>query len=347
MFSYLAILLFSVHMIRNPTMDMNQVYRDKIGVARLSIFSNTLLIIAKLAVGTVMGSVSIISEAIHSGVDLMAAIIAFVSVHESGKPADWEHPYGHGKIENISGTVEAILILLAAAWIIYEAVMRFLHPRPLESVGWGVIIMLFSCLVNLFVSGRIFKVGERTDSIALKADAWHLMTDVYTSAGVMLGLFTIWIAELAMPGKHFHWIDPLAAIAVALLIIHTAWGLTVQSARDLLDVSLPANEKAAIKDIIASKSPDVHGWHKLNTRKSGSFRFVEFHMLVDPNMTVERSHLITDEIYQMIKDSLPNATVTIHVEPCDGRCDDDCLSTCMLSQEERDKTRGRNNPEHS
>jgi cation diffusion facilitator family transporter len=329
----------------NPTMDMNQGYREKIGVARLSIISNSVLIIAKLAIGTIMGSVSIISEAAHSGVDLMAAVIAFISVHKSGKPADPEHPYGHGKIENISGTVEAILILLAAGWIIYEAVMRFLHPRPLESVGLGVAVMLFSCLVNLAVSSRLFKVGERTDSVALKADAWHLMTDVYTSAGVMLGLFAIWIAEIALPGKHFHWIDPLAAIAVAMLIIHAAWGLTVQSARDLLDVALPPEEMAAIKEVIASMYPDVHGWHKLTTRKSGSFRFIEFHMLVEPNMTVARSHRITDEIYLMIKERLPNATVTIHVEPCDGRCDNECLRTCMLSPEDRDKTRSRHSQE--
>lgn len=323
-------------------MDMTQMNREKIGVARLSILSNSVLVIAKLVIGTIMGSVSIISEAAHSAVDLMAAVIAFAAVRKSGKPADRDHPYGHGKIENISGTIEAILILFAAGWIIYEAVMRFIHPKPLESVGWGVGVMLLSCIVNLVVSGRIFKVGEKTDSMALKADAWHLMTDVYTSAGVMLGLFVIWVAETALPGKHFHWIDPLAAIAVALLIIHTAWELTVQSARDLLDASLPAGEKAVIKDVIASRYPDVHGWHKLTTRKSGSFRFIEFHMLVDPVMTVENSHRITDEIYVMIKERLPNATVNIHVEPCDGsRCDEDCLRTCMLPQDERDTKRLR------
>lgn len=326
---------------RDTAMDTKRVDGAKIGVARLSIISNSVLIIAKLAVGTVMGSVSIISEAAHSAVDLMAAIIAYFSVRTSGKPADREHPYGHGKIENISGTVEAVLILLAAGWIIYEAVTRFIHPKPLESVGWGVLVMLFSCGMNLVVSRRLFEVGRRTDSIALKADAWHLMTDVYTSAGVMVGLLVIWIAENLMPGRHFHWIDPLAAIAVALLIAHTAWELTVQSARDLLDVTLPSKEKSAVTEVIASRYPDVHGWHKLTTRKSGSFRFIEFHMLVDPRMTVAESHRITDEIYALIRGRLPNATVTIHVEPCDGRCDEECLRTCMLPEGERDRTRSR------
>ncbi|MRR14761.1 cation transporter, partial [archaeon] len=243
-------------------MDRKQADIEKVSVARLSILSNSVLIVFKMAVGMVMGSVSIISEAAHSAVDLIAALIAYFSVKRSGKPADKEHPYGHGKLENISGTVEALLILIAAGWIIYEAVHRFFNPRPLEAVGWGIGVMLFSCLVNLFVSRRLFTVGERTDSVALKADAWHLMTDVYTSAGVMGGLLFIWIAEALMPGRHFHWIDPLAAIAVACLIIHAAWELTVQSARDLMDVALPAEEKDMVEEIIAGRYPDVHGYHK-------------------------------------------------------------------------------------
>ncbi|HQI02709.1 MAG TPA: cation diffusion facilitator family transporter, partial [Deltaproteobacteria bacterium] len=133
-------------------MNTMQADREKIVVARLSVISNSLLIAAKLSIGLMMGSVSIISEAAHSGVDLLAAIIAFVSVRKSGKPADREHPFGHGKIENISGSVEAVLILLAAGWIIYEAVRRLIDPRPIDAVGWGVGVMLFSCFVNILVS---------------------------------------------------------------------------------------------------------------------------------------------------------------------------------------------------
>lgn len=316
-------------------MDARQANREKIDAAGLSIVSNSTLIVAKIIVGIMMGSVSIISEAAHSGVDLLAAVIAFVSVKKSGKPADREHPFGHGKIENISGTIEAALILLAAVWIISEAIGRLLHPRPLEAVPWGIGVMLFSCVVNVTVSRKLFKTGEKTDSVALKADAWHLMTDVYTSAGIMGGLLVIWVAEIMMPGKHFHWIDPLAALGVALLIIHAAWRLTVQSARDLLDFTLPSYEKIIIRELIASKAHEVHGYHKLHTRKAGSYRFVEFHMLVDPHMSVAESHLITDEITRMITERLPNATVTIHVEPCDGRCDEECLRSCMLPEAER------------
>jgi cation diffusion facilitator family transporter len=308
---------------------------EKISVARLSILSNTLLIIMKVIIGILIGAVSIISEAIHSGVDLIASVIAYISVTKSGKPADREHPFGHGKIENISGAIEALLIFLAAGWIIHEAIKRLMNPQPLEAASWGVGVMLISCIINILVSERLFAIGNKTDSVALKADAWHLRTDVYTSAGVMAGLFLIWIGNRIMPGVPLNWIDPIAAIAVALLIIHAAWVLTIQSARDLLDHTLPAAERTLVSELIASMQPDVHGYHKLRTRKAGNVRFIEFHMLVDPLMSVEKSHSITDDITRMIYDRFPYSNVTIHVEPCDGRCDDECTGNCLLSIEDR------------
>jgi cation diffusion facilitator family transporter len=308
---------------------------EKVAVARLSVISNSLLILLKVIVGLAIGSVAIVSEAAHSAVDLVAALIAFFSVRKSDEPADKEHPFGHGKFENFSGTVEAVLIFVAAAWIIMEAVKRFMNPQPLEAAGWGVGVMLLSCIVNTAISHKLFVVGEKTDSIALKADAWHLRTDVYTSAGVMGGMFVIWMGGYLFPGTPLSWIDPAAAIAVALLIIHAAWKLTVQSARDLLDVTLPLEEKKIIRAFILSKRPEVHGFHKLKTRKAGSVRFIEFHMLVDPQMNVGDSHLITDELTRMITERLPHSTVTIHVEPCDGRCDAECEENCLVPPEER------------
>lgn len=295
----------------------------KSNVALLSVISNSTLVIMKLAIGLMIGSVSVISEAIHSGVDLLAAMIALFAVRTSEQPADREHQFGHGKIENISGTVEALLIFLAAGWIIWEAVHKLLHPKPLESVGWGVGVMLVSALANMFVSHMLFKVGRQTDSVALQADAWHLRTDVYTSAGVMSGLALIWLAEVAFPGRHFHWIDPVAAILVALLIVKAAYELTIQSGRDLLDVSLPDDEEQWICDYLEQTS-SVKGFHHLCTRKAGSERFIEFHLLVDPNMSVEESHRITDEITQGIRDQYKGSAVTIHIEPCDGNCTPAC-----------------------
>ena len=148
--------------------------KQKSNVALLSVISNTSLVILKLIVGVMIGSVSVISEAIHSGVDLLAAIIALFAVRKSAKPADEDHPFGHDKVENISGTVEALLIFLAAGWIIFEAVKKLIEPEPLDEAGWGIAVMLLSVAANIFVSKKLFSVGEETDSVALKADAWHL-----------------------------------------------------------------------------------------------------------------------------------------------------------------------------
>lgn len=313
----------------------------KARVALLSIASNTTLVVLKLIVGTAIGSVSVISEAIHSAVDLVAAIIAFVAVRASSKPADDDHPFGHGKAENISGTVEAALIFLAAAWIIREAVLKLIHHETLESVGWGVAVMLFSSVVNLAVSQRLFQVGRETDSMALQADAWHLRTDVYTSAGVMGGLLLIGVVEALLPGIHVHWIDPLAAIAVALLIIRAAWRLTLESSRDLMDASLPGDEEGWIRQYIRRLTPTVCGFHHLRTRKAGARRFVEFHLLVEPQMSVEDAHRICDVLTCDIEAHLPGTSVTIHVEPCDLSCAPHCREGCLLSRDEVDSARQR------
>jgi cation diffusion facilitator family transporter len=302
----------------------------KVRIALISVISNIALLILKVAVGLAIGSVAILSEGIHSGMDLLAALIALFSVKKSSQPADRVHPFGHGKVENISGTIEAALIFIAAAWIIYEAIRKLIHPTPLEAIGWGIAVMLFSTGVNIVVSQSLFKVAKETDSVALLADAWHLRTDVYTSAGVTISLILIWMGETVFEGRHFHWLDPVAAIAVALLIIKAAYSLTVHSARDLMDVRLPEEEEAWINALIRSHGKDIHGFHDLRTRKAGGYRFVEFHIKVDPKMTVEDSHRITDEIAEAIENHFPRTSVTIHTEPCDGRCEVKCIDGCLL-----------------
>jgi len=304
--------------------------------AGLSVISNAILVALKLAAGLMIGSVSIISEALHSGVDLLAALIALFSVKASGLPADTTHPFGHGKVENISGTIEALLIFAASGWIIFEALEKLRFPQPIEYVGWGVAVMLISAVANLIVSRMLFKVARETDSIALEADAWHLRTDVYTSAGVMAGLAVIWIGHRFTPDPNIHWLDPVAALGVALLIVRAAYRLTLQAARDLIDTRLPAEEETWIRDLILACQPTIHGFHKLRTRKSGNFRFIEFHIKVDPKMSVGASHRITEELSGSIEKRFPASSVIIHIEPCDGRCDESCLSGCLLSEERRD-----------
>lgn len=285
----------------------------------------------KLSVGLIIGSVSIISEAIHSGVDLVAAGIALFAVKKAGKPADKHHPFGHGKIENVSGTIEALLIFVAAIWIIVEAINKMVSPEPMTSVGWGVIVMFISATANYFISSMLFRVGTETDSVALQADAWHLRTDVYTSAGVMGALTIIFAGGYIVPKANLHWIDPIAAIFVAMLILKAAYDLTKKAARDLIDTSLPSDEQKLIRNIMSDLGESIIGYHDLRTRKSGSERFIEMHLVVDSDLTVEKSHKITDDITDTICRVLPDTSVTIHVEPCDGDCTTDCEHDCKFN----------------
>jgi len=287
----------------------------KTGVALLSVGSNTILVAGKLVVGILIGSVSVISEAIHSGIDLIAAGIALFAVRRSAKPADEEHQFGHGKVENLSGAIEAILILVAAVWIVREAANKLLAMKPIETPGWGVGVMLVSAAMNIFVSRRLFKVARETRSIALEADAWHLMTDVYTSAGVMGGLIIIWLGHQFMPAANLDLIDPLAALVVAALIGKAAMKLTIQAGHDLLDGSLPAEEEEWIRGFLEGRKPTIRHFHKLRTRRAGSSRIVDFHILVDPKLSVEASHRITEDIKRDFIAKFPGSFVTIHVEP--------------------------------
>ncbi|NLB59733.1 MAG: cation transporter [Lentisphaerae bacterium] len=314
------------------------IHQQKNLVALLSVFSNGLLVLAKVIIGLLIGSVAVISEGIHSGLDLVAALISLFAVRMVRRPADRKHPFGHGKFENISGTVEALLIFVAAAWIIKEAWQKILQPEPLGATGWGVGIMLVSCLINIGVSRLLFLVGRKADSVALQANAWHLLTDVYTSAGVMFSLLCIWAGKLWLPGTNLDWIDPAAAIAVALLILRAAWQLTIQSGRDLLDVSLPPEEEGWIRNYLHSLLPAVRGFHDLRTRKAGADRFIEVHVLVRADMSVEESHAITRTISQALRRHFSgHTTVTVYGEPCRGVCPPDCLQNCQLDAAERER----------
>jgi cation diffusion facilitator family transporter len=259
----------------------------------------------KMIVGIISGSVSIISEAIHSGMDLIASIIAYISVRISDTPPDKEHPYGHGKYENVSGVIEAILIFIAAAWIIIEAVQKLKGHNEIESIGIGSIVMFISAAVNFYVSRRLYKVAKKTDSIALEADALHLKTDVYTSLGVSAGLLLIWITG-------YHFLDPIVAIGVALLILKESFVLLKNAFSPLLDASLSDNEIDVIISVIESKG--LH-YHDLKTRKSGQFRFADLHLEMDEFTSLKEVHSICDEIEEEVKAKMVNIDLNIHVEP--------------------------------
>ena len=279
----------------------------KVSIARLSIISNSFLIVMKLAVGMISGSISIISEAIHSFMDLLASIIAFFSVKISDTPADERHPYGHGKFENVSGVIEAVLIFFAAFWIIYEAVKKIVDPGEIENISYGFIVMLISAVINFLVSRKLYKVAKETESIALEADALHLKTDVYTSAGVAFGLLLIWVTG-------YHILDPIIAILVALLILKESIELFLKAYSPLLDISLSVKELETIKSIIEGHCTDKINFHGLRSRKAGNYNYVDFHLNLPENLTVKEAHQICDIIENDIKANLKNTEVTIHVE---------------------------------
>jgi cation diffusion facilitator family transporter len=278
----------------------------KTSIARLSVFSNTLLITMKLIVGIMSGSVSIISEAIHSSMDLLAAVIAFFAVRVSDVPPDQGHPYGHGKVENISGVIEAILILVAALLIMVKAIKKFFgEPIELESIWLGAVVMFISAGVNTIVSRKLYKVARETNSVALEADALHLKTDVFTSLGVAVGLGLIILTGVK-------WFDPVIAILVALFIIRESFVLLKKAFWPLIDSSWGVDE---IEDLEKKLNTMEVNYHDLRTRVAGNYRFIDIHVEIPENESVGSAHQYCDRIEDELKSTYDNLTVTIHVEP--------------------------------
>lgn len=309
--------------------------REKTAAATLSVASNSVLVVGKLWVGLAIGSVSVISEAIHSAVDLLAAVIAWFAVRFSDQPADHRHPYGHGKMENLSGAIEAILIFVAGGWIIWEAVHKLIAGGEVLSPGWGVLVMGVSSAVNLAVSANLMRVGRKHDSMALIADAMHLRTDVWTSMGVLAGLVVIALGHALFPDLDLSWVDPVCAILVALLIIKAAWDLTAQATGGLLDEALPESEIAEIV-AFAKLEPNIKSLHDLRTRKSGAVRVVDGHVAVPAELTVFEGHAAARRLKDRILERWPSANGNLHLDPCDGSCKAPCLAGCLLSAQERD-----------
>lgn len=292
---------------------------EKTQVASLSVASNTFLTLGKVTIGLMSGSVSILSEGIHSGIDLLAAFIALFAVRESGKPADSRHAYGHGKIENVSGTIEAALIFVAALMIISEAIQKVQQIIGGEGghvgdlgLGLGLIIMGVSATMNLIVSTKLMRVAKRTDSVALEADALHLRTDVYTSAGVFIGLLLIKITGWAI-------LDPIIALGVALMIINASFQLTKKAFAPLVDVSLPDEEREIIAKVLLLHASEFVEFHKLRTRKAGAERHVDLHLVVAKYTSIVDVHELCDLIEEEINLKLNGTHVLIHAEPCSTR----------------------------
>ncbi|MEE9202465.1 MAG: cation diffusion facilitator family transporter [Dehalococcoidia bacterium] len=291
-------------------MDADRLTRAKTRAAALSIASNSVLILVKIGVGLAMGSISVVAEGLHSMLDLMAAIIAFFGIRIASRPPDSEHPFGHGKAESVSAGIEGGLIFLAAAVIVFEAGRRIFAGVSLQLLEVGMGVMLLSAAVNIGVSRYLFRVARRTESVALEADAWHLTTDVYTSLGVLAGLVVVRLTG-------FNLLDPLIAMGVAGLIVKAAWDVTRKSWMGLLDERLPAEEEGIIAAAILEHGREMVGFHQLRTRKSGNVRYIDLHLVLEKEVTLEQAHKLCDHLEGDIKTRLPGSALNIHCEPPD------------------------------
>jgi cation diffusion facilitator family transporter len=277
--------------------------------AALSIASNSLLIALKLAAGAITGSIAIVTEAIHSLIDLVASVIAFVSVRKADAPADEEHPYGHEKVENLAATVEGILILVGAAVIVYEATHRLVVGASVESLGVGIAVMGFSILANLAVSTVLSRQARAHDSAALEGDAAHLRTDALASVGVLVGLLLVKVTGAAA-------FDSITALVVAVAIVWAGLAIIRRSSGVLVDEALPSAEMDRIETAIAAaRTPEVAGYHKLRARRAGRRRHIDFHVQYRAGTTLERAHELAHEMRDSIEAEIPQAEVLIHVEP--------------------------------
>lgn len=279
-------------------------------MALLSIAAALVTMALKFSAWALTGSVSLFSDAAESSVNLVAAMMALTALTLAARYADARHPYGHDKVEYFSSGMEGGLILVAAAVIIYTAIHRLLEPQPLEPLGPGLIVALLAALINYLVARLMLRVARQNDSIVIEADARHLLTDVWTSLGVVAGLLVVLLAP-----PRWQVLDPLVAIAVGVHIIATGIELVRRSLEGLLDTALPDQDVAGIERSIRSIVGGEAEFHGLRTRKAGARRFVEFHLLLPGRMTVQQSHDLCEAIEREIGDRLGNVSVTIHVEP--------------------------------
>jgi cation diffusion facilitator family transporter len=284
----------------------------KTGAARLSIFSNAILIVVKIVAGAITGSIAIITEAIHSGIDLLASTVAYVSVRKADEPADSDHQYGHAKVENLAAAIEGMLILVGAAVIVYEAVRRLASGvAELSTLGLGIGAIALSAVANLAVSTYLYRRARQHDSPALEGDVAHLRADALTSLGVLTGLVLIEVTGVEE-------LDPAMALAVACAIVWAGLRILTRSSRVLVDEALPPEELDAVRAAIAARSGgEIVGFHKLRGRRAGSARHIDLHLQFAPGTTLERAHAIAHEVQDTIGARIRGADVLVHLEPAD------------------------------
>jgi cation diffusion facilitator family transporter len=283
--------------------------KEKKKVALISVFAAVFLTGFKLVIGILTGSLGILSEALHSGLDLIAAIITYFSVRISDKPADKEHNYGHGKIENFSALIETILLVITCAWIIYEATGRLISGRThIEITFWSYLVVISSIIIDISRSRALYRVAKKYNSQALEADALHFSTDIWSSAVVLLGLIC------ANFGLFFA--DSVAALFVALIVLFVSYKLGKRAIEVLLDKA-PQDTISKVEEILKTYD-EVMQFHSLKIRTAGADTFIKFNIHLSPTSNLSDVHLLCDRIEKRLNESIPRSEVYIHAEPQDN-----------------------------
>jgi cation diffusion facilitator family transporter len=284
----------------------------KSGAARLSVVSNSALIVLKIVAGAITGSIAILTEAVHSSVDLLASIVAYLSVRKADEPADADHMYGHAKIENLAAAIEGMLILIGAGVITYAAVRRLVIGAEIDSLGFGIAAVAVSTVVNLGVSSYLSRQAAAHDSPALEGDAAHLRADALTSFAVLAGLITVEVTGVEE-------LDAVVALVVAVAIVYAGIRILTRSSRVLVDEALPADELDVVRETIVGYSgAELIGFHKLRGRRAGSARYIDLHLQFAPGTTLERAHAIAHELQDAIRTRIRGADLLVHLEPGDS-----------------------------
>ncbi|MGA8848888.1 MAG: cation diffusion facilitator family transporter [Dehalococcoidia bacterium] len=299
-------------------------FSTKAGATKLLIGVVVGLIILKVVVSWLTGSISILAQAADSLLDLFAGIITFSAIRFAAKPADAEHLYGHGKAEDIAGVGQGILIFVAGGLIIYSAIDRIIKGSSVELAEAGIAVMAVSIVVSIFLSRHLLRVSRRTDSVALEANARNIATDVYSTSAVLVGLAILRFTKLNI-------IDPILAIGVAVYILKVALDTIRKPISGLLDEKLPSSEQAVIEDSLKKHSREVSGFHALRTRRAGSQSYIDLHLVMAGDISLEQVHQICDQIEVEIQSVLHEASVIIHAEPCDNKCEQ-CPAICSKRQ---------------
>lgn len=283
------------------------------GAANLLIGVVVGLIVLKVIVGWLSGSISVFAQAADSFLDLFAGLVTFFTVRFATKPPDEEHPFGHGKAEDMAGVIQGVLIFIAAGLIIYSSIERIINRTPIALSEAGIGVMAVSMVASIVLSRHLLKVSRATGSVVLEANARNITGDIYSTAAVLVGLLAVRLTGLNI-------LDPVMGIGMAIYIAKIAYDTLGKPLLGLVDASLPPYEQAVIKSCLAERGGSFVGFHELRTRRSGNQSYIDLHLVMAKDISLKRAHEMCDSLELDIRSRLPRTNVIIHVEPCDGRC---------------------------